>query len=68
MPAYRIELQKPYGTLVDVYEGPSLYVAIKKKTAFLRRSDGYGFVPCFINGKEVPPARISSTIVEKGKK
>ena len=55
MTTYRIELQMPYGTLVDVYEGPHIGVARKKKRSFLRRGRGAAFVPCFINGVEVPP-------------
>ncbi len=67
MTTYRVELQMPYGTLVDVYEGSSLSIAAARKCAYLKAGKGKAFVPCFINGKEVPPSRLPAAHL-KGKK
>lgn len=60
MTTYRVEYQLPYGTLVDVYEGPEFQVAVSAKARYLRLGKGRAFVPCFINGKEVPPTRFNT--------
>lgn len=67
MTLYRVEFQLPYGVLRDFYHGPSLYAAVKRKIAFLRRGGGKAFIPCFINGKEIPPEkfRLAALIKEK---
>lgn len=68
MTTYRVEFQLPYGTLVDVYEGGDFQKAASYRARFLRRGKGQAFIPCFINGKEVPPSRINVANREKSQK
>lgn len=68
MTTYRIELQMPYGTLVDVYEGDNRKLAAHRFSQFLRLGKGKAFIPCFVNGKEVAPSRMRRVQAPKGKK
>jgi len=67
MTLYRVEFQLPYGVLRDFYLGPSLSAAVKHKSTFLRRGRGQAFIPCFINGKEIPPEEFRLAALTKEK-
>lgn len=58
---YRIELQKPYGTLVAAWEAPSAQQAERRFVQALRMGGQGCFVPVLLNGKEIPPAELRST-------
>lgn len=55
---YRIELQKPYGTLVAAWEAPSARQAMRRWLQAMRQGGPGAFVPIVCNGKEIPPAEL----------
>lgn len=61
---YRIELQIPYGTLIDVRETYTEGSALRYFRKFLKhpgRIGMSGFIPILLNGVEVEPHTLKAT-------
>lgn len=68
---YRIELQIPYGTLIDVRETYTEGAATRYFRQFMRRPGRLGmsgFVAVLLNGVEVEPHTLKATPTKRRKK
>lgn len=68
---YRIELQIPYGTLIDVRETYTEGAALRYFRKFLKhpgRIGMSGFVAVLLNGIEIEPHTLKATPTKRRKK